>query len=123
MTSGSIAPVVRSRTRASKRSEPLSSTAKARYRPSGLTEIAPKRKYSFPSARAGSSRMIWESPPRSEERRVGKECVSTCGSRWSQYRKETNRERVCEYMYITSVHGTIKKKLQANKKYYNNTNN
>src|SRR3546814_8120772 len=24
-------------------------------------------------------------PPRSEERRVGKECVSTCRSRWSQY--------------------------------------
>src|SRR3546814_17475214 len=23
--------------------------------------------------------------PRSEERRVGKECVSTCGSRWSPY--------------------------------------
>src|SRR3546814_8762882 len=26
----------------------------------------------------------WEWP-RSEERRVGKECVSTCRSRWSQY--------------------------------------
>src|SRR3546814_15654843 len=25
------------------------------------------------------------SPRRSEERRVGKECVSTCRSRWSQY--------------------------------------
>src|SRR3546814_11859726 len=25
------------------------------------------------------------SPPRSEERRVGKECVSTCRSRWSPY--------------------------------------
>src|SRR3546814_9379413 len=24
--------------------------------------------------------------PRSEERRVGKECVSTCRSRWSRYR-------------------------------------
>src|SRR3546814_7783927 len=24
-------------------------------------------------------------PPRSEERRVGKECVSTCSSRWSPY--------------------------------------
>src|SRR3546814_1433680 len=24
-------------------------------------------------------------PPRSEERRVGKECVSTCRSRWSTY--------------------------------------
>src|SRR3546814_6343650 len=26
-----------------------------------------------------------ESPDRSEERRVGKECVSTCRSRWSPY--------------------------------------
>src|SRR3546814_3886212 len=25
---------------------------------------------------------------RSEERRVGKECVSTCGSRWSPYHKK-----------------------------------
>src|SRR3546814_13139840 len=24
-------------------------------------------------------------PPRSDERRVGKECVSTCSSRWSPY--------------------------------------
>src|SRR3546814_4861014 len=28
---------------------------------------------------------IFERPPRSEERRVGKECVSTCRSRWSPY--------------------------------------
>src|SRR3546814_562630 len=28
-------------------------------------------------------RHFW--PPRSEERRVGKECVSTCRSRWSPY--------------------------------------
>src|SRR3546814_4410439 len=26
-----------------------------------------------------------DDPPRSEERRVGKECVSTCRSRWSPY--------------------------------------
>src|SRR3546814_10155405 len=26
-----------------------------------------------------------QAPPRSEERRVGKECVSTCRSRWSPY--------------------------------------
>src|SRR3546814_11440952 len=31
---------------------------------------------------------------RSEERRVGKECVSTCRSRWSPYHKKTNKERV-----------------------------
>src|SRR3546814_11445186 len=27
----------------------------------------------------------WNRPPRSEERRVGKECVRTCRSRWSPY--------------------------------------
>src|SRR3546814_21098945 len=33
--------------------------------------------------------------PRSEERRVGKECVSTCQSRWSAYRlkKTDNKQR------------------------------
>src|SRR3546814_17867671 len=30
---------------------------------------------------------------RSEERRVGKECVSTCGSRWSPYHSKNNRSR------------------------------
>src|SRR3546814_11685963 len=29
---------------------------------------------------------------RSEERRVGKECVSTCRSRWSQYHSKKNRK-------------------------------
>src|SRR3546814_18287735 len=29
---------------------------------------------------------------RSEERRVGKECVSTCRSRWSQYHTKTQRD-------------------------------
>src|SRR3546814_944658 len=29
--------------------------------------------------------MIADPPARSEERRVGKECVSTCRSRWSPY--------------------------------------
>src|SRR3546814_5092060 len=35
-----------------------------------------------------SENTIWSSKPiktRSEERRVGKECVSTCRSRWSPY--------------------------------------
>src|SRR3546814_15791033 len=30
-------------------------------------------------------------PPRSEERRVGKACVSTCRSRWSPYHKKKNK--------------------------------
>src|SRR3546814_19450583 len=44
-------------------------------------------------------------PPgaRSEERRVGKECVSTCRSRWSPYhsKKKRNLDR---YTYITISH-------------------
>src|SRR3546814_19914798 len=31
---------------------------------------------------------------RSEERRVGKECVSTCRSRWSPYHKQTKRNKI-----------------------------
>src|SRR3546814_15784789 len=30
---------------------------------------------------------------RSEERRVGKECVSTCRSRWSPYHSKKNKKR------------------------------
>src|SRR3546814_20233684 len=32
---------------------------------------------------------------RSEERRVGKECVRTCRSRWTPYHKKKNRQRNC----------------------------
>src|SRR3546814_14397045 len=37
---------------------------------------------------------------RSEERRVGKECVSTCSSRWSRYhaKKEQTREKRKKYI-------------------------
>src|SRR3546814_11485167 len=38
---------------------------------------------------------------RSEERRVGKECVSTCRSRWQPYHTKTN-ERT-ELIYIHTV--------------------
>src|SRR3546814_12147003 len=31
--------------------------------------------------------------PRSEERRVGKECVSTCRSRWSSYHYKKKKQR------------------------------
>ena len=37
----------------------------------------------FTDRRAGTLRRMV--PVRSEERRVGKECVSTCRSRWSPY--------------------------------------
>src|SRR3546814_2455505 len=38
-------------------------------------------KHGLTKARCGSANKM----PRSEERRVGKECVSTCRSRWSPY--------------------------------------
>src|SRR3546814_20736821 len=34
----------------------------------------------------------WLSTPRSEERRVGKECVSTCRSRWSPYHSKKKQD-------------------------------
>src|SRR3546814_14571720 len=42
-----------------------------------------------------SSSLTADKVIRSEERRVGKECVSTCSSRWSQYHytKKTTRNR------------------------------
>src|SRR3546814_14819397 len=33
-------------------------------------------------------------PSRSEERRVGKECVSTCRSRWSPYHLKKKKDRI-----------------------------
>src|SRR3546814_18016816 len=33
-------------------------------------------------------------PDRSEERRVGKECVSTCRSRWAPYHKKKNKKKI-----------------------------
>src|SRR3546814_11831292 len=46
-----------------------------------------------PATTAGSLKAIWQSLDRSEERRVGKECVSTCRSRWSpyHYKKKKNK--------------------------------
>src|SRR3546814_15356238 len=41
------------------------------------------------AAAIGSDHILLEPGDRSEERRVGKECVSTCRSRWSPYHKKT----------------------------------
>src|SRR3546814_16444907 len=42
---------------------------------------------------------------RSEERRVGKECVSTCQSRWSPYhnKKKTNTCRIVRYPHNATL--------------------
>src|SRR3546814_20287022 len=37
---------------------------------------------------------------RSEERRVGKECVSTCRSRWSPYHLQTKTKNYMLYQYL-----------------------
>src|SRR3546814_6640830 len=54
--------------------------------------ISPSRAISIPSARSTCCTKGWAASKgwrrpilRSEERRVGKECVSTCRSRWSPY--------------------------------------
>src|SRR3546814_7397351 len=55
----------------------------ARFSQRGLTEdsfIPPAY-----SAAAAPGRRVMRQGRRSEERRVGKECVSTCRSRWSPY--------------------------------------
>src|SRR3546814_15619473 len=45
--------------------------------------------------------------PRSEERRVGKECVSTCRSRWSPYHSNKKKQNsICTY----ANYNCIKKK-------------
>src|SRR3546814_11092088 len=42
---------------------------------------------------------------RSEERRVGKECVSTCRSRWSPYQSKKNKHRDhTNNTYISKTH-------------------
>src|SRR3546814_21187018 len=48
-----------------------------------------RRAGGIPHRRRGQARAACAAPPRrSEERRVGKECVSTCRSRWSPYHKK-----------------------------------
>src|SRR3546814_11202432 len=64
---------------------------------------------------------------RSEERRVGKECVSTCRSRWSPYHKKkknntTNTLRTA-YNKDTTTSTTIPTKPQQKHDKYNKTQN
>src|SRR3546814_20629391 len=48
------------------------------------------------------------SPKRSEERRVGKECVSTCSSRWSPYHEKKKPTRnTITHMSLSSQLNTI----------------
>src|SRR3546814_11876183 len=56
-----------------------------RRRAGAVVRIAGRRVCHGRRARAG--------PDRSEERRVGKECVSTCRSRWSPYHYKKKRKQ------------------------------
>src|SRR3546814_20808370 len=47
----------------------------------------------FDKADAEFTAMAMNIFKRSEERRVGKECVSTCRSRWSPYHEKQNKQR------------------------------
>src|SRR3546814_16731760 len=52
----------------------------------------------------GLRRLTWT---RSEERRVGKECVSTCRSRWSPYHYKKNKQ------YTTMIKNNNKNKYKS----------
>src|SRR3546814_15516955 len=66
---------------------------------------------------AGSFRTIWTQqhrkhrPGRSEERRVGKECVSTCRSRWSPYHYKNNTKTMTQEN-DTIKHNNIQNEIQ-----------
>src|SRR3546814_13614430 len=62
-----------------------------RYKISQTTTLEPRQTKQKELSQASK----WKNPQalglRSEERRVGKECVSTCISRWSQYNKKKKK--------------------------------
>src|SRR3546814_13378732 len=74
----------------------------------GVREILPRHEHTFIGGFGNEAlescfmRKVAENPSegsivlhnedRSEERRVGKECVSTCRSRWSPYHKKKKKE-------------------------------
>src|SRR3546814_13276891 len=51
-------------------------------------------------ARRDDAGLTAEAVARSEERRVGKECVSTCRSRWSPYHQKT-KSLITSYVRMT----------------------
>src|SRR3546814_13936120 len=77
-----------------RRREPGNGTARIgreadmRVGPSGTSAIPTG---ALKTRRSGSSDLAATRTARSEERRVGKECVSTCRSRWSPYHSKKNK--------------------------------
>src|SRR3546814_14293711 len=90
------------------RSNPYSGTRRPSMRrgcPSHTTR-QPRRRISWATARPG---MICPPvPPRSEERRVGKECVSTCRSRWSPYHEKNK-----QHLHTTYSHHSLSKTIRS----------
>src|SRR3546814_16631610 len=47
---------------------------------------------------------------RSEERRVGKECVSTCSTRWSPYHHKKKTQHIIQHTNIYIIHQQMQNK-------------
>src|SRR3546814_16647843 len=60
-------------------------TLKRHLAVNGLTPDEYRERYGLPKSYPLVAKSYSEARRRSEERRVGKECVSTCRSRWSPY--------------------------------------
>src|SRR3546814_12560987 len=54
----------------------------------------------------GADQYVEAVKARSEERRVGKECVSTCRSRWSPYHSQKNNSRRKEVTFHLRIHNS-----------------
>src|SRR3546814_16812475 len=63
----------------------------ARFAPSGCPGVFGPVPQPVSMERTGCTR-FFRMPIRSEERRVGKECVSTCRSRWSPYNQKKKKK-------------------------------
>src|SRR3546814_11172523 len=63
-----------------------------------IDEGAPDHGTARPERRREHVRPVGVAASRSEERRVGKECVSTCRSRWSTY--HSKKKHYCSYKHM-----------------------
>src|SRR3546814_12830512 len=60
----------------------------------GVCEVLPRRPQDMPLSRPTPETTSWAGcMVRSEERRVGKECVSTCKSRWWTYNEKKKKKQ------------------------------
>src|SRR3546814_16193459 len=76
------------------------------------TEVIDGISYVYPIDKAGVERK-WRyarQSVRSEERRVGKECVSTCRSRWSpyHYKQKYSNIRIVDWNYSKNQYNSTK---------------